>query len=81
MLRSLTAFIPIAGDALCSVLTPEEPPRWPALSEILSEIRAEVAAAAADESQGPPPLWPEKVLVVAADLAACRRIKEVRVSV
>ncbi|KAF0302752.1 DNA repair endonuclease XPF [Amphibalanus amphitrite] len=59
------------------VLTPEEPPRWPALSEVLSEIRAEVAAAAAaDESQDLPPLWPDKVLIVASDMAACRRIRE-----
>ena len=58
-----------------AVLSPEEPPRWPALSEVLSEIRTEVAAAADPAEQ---PLWPEKVLIVAADLAACRRIREVR---
>ena len=66
---------------LLSVLTPEEPPRWPALTEILSEIRAEVAAAAAPSDETgeslPPPVWPEKVLIVASDQAACRRIREV----
>ncbi|XP_037092909.1 DNA repair endonuclease XPF-like [Pollicipes pollicipes] len=55
------------------VLHMEVPPKWSALSEVLAEIRAEVTAAAADAD----PLLADKVLIVAADLVACRRIKEV----